>query len=301
MNRQRLASLAGVAIGLLGVGFLALRLSRDWDEVTTAFADTDPRWALAAFACGTGAMSVIGVNWIALLRARGMVVALPNGFSWFFVGQLGKYVPGGIWPVVGQAELAVRGGVARRDAYTATATSMVATLTGAAAFASVTGVTTSSDLRWIAAAIGAGLVAVVVVLATDPGRRRLETMIAAVVRHPIPLPTGRFLAVQTLRHVPVWILFGTMNVAVVIALDGSPSARAVLEVLFASTLSWMAGFVIIGLPGGIGVREAVLVSALTGPLGAGIALSVAITSRLVSVVVDVAAAAASPLVATLAD
>ncbi len=301
MNRQRLASLAGVAIGLLGMGFLALRLARDWDEVTTAFTDTDPRWAVLAFVCGACAMSVIGGNWVALLRGRGAAVEMRSGFAWFFVGQLGKYVPGGIWPVVGQAELAARGGVARRDAYTATATSMVATLTGAAAFASITGVATSSDRRWIAAAIGLALVAALGVLSAETSHRRLETWVAKVTRRPVALPAGRFLTVQTLRHVPVWLLFGAMNVAVVVALDGSPSTRTVFEVLFASTLSWMAGFVVIGLPGGIGVREAVLVSALTGPLGAGVALSVAITSRIVSVVVDVVAAAASPLVATLAD
>lgn len=286
---------------MIGLGFLALRLSRDWDEVSTAFADTDPRWTLVAVAAGAAAMSVIAVNWTALLRGRGAIVASTKGLSWFFAGQLGKYVPGGIWPVVGQAELAVRGGVARRDAYTATATSMVATLTGAAAFVSVVGVTTSSERRWIAAGIGVVLVVAVVALAWKSGRRRLESSIAWVVRRPIPLPTGRFLAMQTLRHVPVWMLFGAMNLAVVIALDGWPSSRAVLEVLFASTLSWMAGFVVIGLPGGIGVREAVLVSALTGPLGAGVAVSVAITSRLVSIVVDLAAAAVSSLVATLAD
>ncbi len=299
MNRQRLASLAGVAIGLLGLGFLALRLSRDWDEVTTAFTETDPRWALVAFASGTGAMSVIAVNWVVLLRGRGAAVATSSGFAWFFVGQLGKYVPGGMWPVVGQAYLAARGGVARRDAYTATATSMVATLTGAAAFASITGVATSSDRRWIAAAIGVALVSGLGVISAEAGRRRLESLIAMLVRRPIPLPAGRFLTVQTLRHVPVWLLFGVMNVAVVIALDGSPSTRTVLEVLFASTLSWMAGFVVVGLPGGIGVREAVLVSALTGPLGAGVALSVAITSRIVSILVDVVAASASPLVARI--
>ncbi len=301
MNRQRFASLAGVAVGVLGLSFLAWRLSRDWDEVSTAFADVDLRWALVAFAAGTGAMSVIGFNWIALLRSGGAAVSQASGFSWFFVGQLGKYVPGGIWPVVGQAELAVRGGVVRRDAYTATATSMAATLAGAAAVASVAGVTTSSDRRWIAAAMGVALVAALVVLSSDSGRRRLESAIASIVRRPIPLPAGRFLAAQTLRHVPVWILFGAMNVSMVIALDGWPSSRVVLEVLFASTLSWMAGFVVIGLPGGLGVREAVLVSALTGPLGAGVALSVAVTSRLVSIVVDVVAAAASPLIATLAD
>ena len=65
--------------------------------------------------------------------------------SWFFVGQLGKYVPGGIWPVVGQAELARRGGTTRGIAYSATAMSMVATFLGAATVAAVTGLIAPTD------------------------------------------------------------------------------------------------------------------------------------------------------------
>lgn len=301
MTRQQLGSLAGIAIGLAGIGFVAIRVTRDWDQVTGVFADADVRWVVLAFVGGVAAMSVIADNWVALLRRRDESVVRAKGYAWFFVGQLGKYVPGGIWPVVGQAELAVRGGMIRRNAYAATATSMVATLTGAAAFASVTGLATGTDGRLIAIVIGVAMAAVIGVLANEPGRRRLERAVATVLRRPLALPTGRFLAIQTLRHVPVWVFFGAMNLAVVVALDGMPPMRIVVEVVFATALSWMAGFVVVGLPGGIGVREAVWISAMTGPLGAGVALSAAITSRIVSVTVDVVAAAVGPLVATLAD
>lgn len=301
MTRQGLGSLVGVAIGILGIGFVALRLARDWTAVSDAFADTAPGWAAVAFAAGVAAMSAIGLNWVALLRSRMHSLSATRGLSWFFVGQLGKYVPGGIWPVVGQAELAVRGGAGRRDAYASTATSMVATLTGAATFASIAGLVASADHRWIAGLIGAAVVAMLSALACDALRARAERAIARMARRPVSLPTGRFLAVQTLRHLPVWVLFAMMNVAVVVALDGSQSFRLFGELAFATAVSWMAGFVVIGLPGGIGVREAVLVSIMTGPLGPGVALSVAITSRVVSVLVDVAAAGSAPLVATITD
>lgn len=301
MNRQRLGSLIGVVVGVLGIVFVAVRLARDWSEVSAAFADTAPGWALVAFVAGIAAMSTIGLNWIALLRGRGATVTMTSGLSWFFVGQLGKYVPGGIWPVVGQAELAVRGGVRRSAAYISTATSMVATLTGAAAFASIAGVIASPKQRWIAALIGAVLATAIIAVASDALRARAEGLIERLAKRSVSLPTGGFLVVQTLRHLPVWVCFASMNMAVVVALDGWQPSQLLGELAFATALSWMAGFVVVGLPGGIGVREAVLVSIMTGPLGAGVAVSVAITSRVVSVLVDVAAAGAAPVVATLTD
>ena len=66
----------------------------------------------------------------------------------------------------------------------------------------------------------------------------------------------------------------------------SIDAGLAVDLVFASALSWIVGFVVIGVPGGIGVRETVFVGLMTGPLGATLALSVAVTSRLVTVAVD---------------
>jgi len=71
----------------------------------------------------------------------------------------------------------------------------------------------------------------------------------------------------------------------------------VVRLIYVTCLSWMAGFVVIGVPGGIGVRETVFISMMTGPLGGPLAVSVAVVSRVVSVAVDLVGAAASVPVA----
>jgi hypothetical protein len=55
----------------------------------------------------------------------------------------------------------------------------------------------------------------------------------------------------------------------------------------AFAIAWLAGLVAIYAPGGIGVREAVLVAFLGGRIGAADALVVAAASRLILIVVDV--------------
>ena len=70
-------------------------------------------------------------------------------------------------------------------------------------------------------------------------------------------------------------------------------ARLVTQLIYATSVSWMAGFVVVGVPGGIGVRETVFLSLMTAPLGSGVAVSVAVLSRVVSIVVDLAGAGLS--------
>jgi uncharacterized membrane protein YbhN (UPF0104 family) len=62
----------------------------------------------------------------------------------------------------------------------------------------------------------------------------------------------------------------------------------------------MAGFVVVGVPGGIGVRETIFISMTTATLGAGVAVSAAVLSRVVSIAVDLLGAAVSATVARTA-
>lgn len=139
MTRARWINLVGVGIGIAGLVFVAARIGRDRDEIAEALESADPVWLAVSLASGLCAMMLLGVNWLIIIRRTGSAAPTRRGLHWFFVGQLGKYVPGGIWPIVGQAELAHRGTTPRSIAYSTTALSMVATLLGAAATAAVAG------------------------------------------------------------------------------------------------------------------------------------------------------------------
>jgi len=91
-----------------------------------------------------------------------------------------------------------------------------------------------------------------------------------------------------------------MNIFAVVALGSDLDASLVVELIFVTCVSWMAGFVVVGVPGGIGVRETIFISMTTAPLGAGVAVSVAVLSRMVSIVVDLVGAAVSVPVARTA-
>jgi glycosyltransferase 2 family protein len=297
MTRSRLANLVGIAIGVGGLAFVVHRIVRDRAEIADALAAAELGWLAVGAVSGLVAMALIGVNWLTIMRRAGAAAPGRRGMSWFFVGQLGKYVPGGIWPIVGQAELAHRGGTSRRIAYVSTATSMVATFLGAATVAAVAGLISPSDGRVLSAALAIALVASLAALTVPMARSALERVARRATRRELRLPDGRWIVVLVARHLPVWLAFAGMNIFAVAALDisfdTSLDSSLVVELVFVTCVSWMAGFVVVGVPGGIGVREAVFISMTTASLGAGVAVAAAVLSRLVSIAVDLLGAAVS--------
>jgi uncharacterized membrane protein YbhN (UPF0104 family) len=300
MSRSRLVNLIGIAIGAAGIAFVVSRIVRDREAIGDALSSADLGWLVVGAAFGLVAMAMIGANWLLILRHNGAAAPWRRGMAWFFVGQLGKYVPGGIWPIVGQAELASRGATPRSAAYSSTAMSMVTTFLGAATVAVITGLIAPTDSRlWIAAL--AGLLALFAAAFASPAARTtVERLILRVTRRELRLAEPRWFAIVVARHLPVWLAFAGMNIFAVVALGVDLDGPLVIELIFVTCVSWMAGFVVVGVPGGIGVRETVFISMTTASLGADIAVSAAVLSRVVSIAVDLAGAACSTVAARTA-
>jgi uncharacterized membrane protein YbhN (UPF0104 family) len=90
----------------------------------------------------------------------------------------------------------------------------------------------------------------------------------------------------------VWLIYGTAFWLTARALFSAPGGQfAVYVGVFA--VAWVAGFVAVFAPGGIGVREAVIAALLAGRLGEVHAIALAATSRLVLAAVDLAGGAAA--------
>ena len=90
-----------------------------------------------------------------------------------------------------------------------------------------------------------------------------------------------------LVHLPAWWLIGTATWCVARAFVEDVSYVAVL---FATSVSWVVGFVAIGVPGGLGVREATFVAVLGTALPPGVAAATAVVARLMFMLVDSAGA-----------
>lgn len=290
---RKVAPLIGAAIGVAGVASVVRTLLVRWDEVSAAFGEARP-WPLAgSLALGLGAMGLIGWIWTDLVRTRGHLHDRALALSWYFTGQLGKYVPGGIWPIVGRAEMAVRSGVPRPDAYASTGLSLVTTYMAATATVAL-GSLASGMYRPFGAAVAGALLAGWWMFARPGLRTTVLHLLGRLGANVQSLTDPGRLVRLTLAHLPAWVL---MSLSTSVTASAFGADIGLLEMLFVTSASWLVGFVVVGVPGGIGVREAVFTSLAGGIVGAPMALSLALVSRVVFIAVDLVGAAASNVVA----
>lgn len=290
VRRKRLlnniASFVGLGIGIAGIAFVIRTVVTRWDDVKAAFSGLDTVSLIASVVLAMMGLALIGHTWSRILATRGAKVESVVALSWYFTGQLGKYVPGGIWAIVGRAEMAVRGGVARSDAYISTGLSMTTTY-----LASTVVICLGSILAWTYPLVGiAGSLSLAIGYALYTQRRFghiVGRLTRVVMSNGVSLVPGRDLAVFTARQVPSWIV---MSLSTSITASAFGARVGIFEMFFLTATSWLVGFVAIGVPGGIGVRESVF-TALASPLvGAPLAVSIALASRVVFIVADVAGA-----------
>jgi glycosyltransferase 2 family protein len=285
--KRHLASAVGLLIGGLGIAFIARTLWRDREQVTAAMGALDPWLAVLALLLGSTAMLQIGLAWRRALAIVGEQRPVVDTLYRYYVGQLGKYVPGGIWPVVGRAEMARRGGVGAGAAYSSTVLSLATTYLGAMVVALATlpfGLDGRGAQRWVLVLLPLGVLALHP-RAVDLAVRTIER--AGGRRPAVAIPAWSTSVRLLARHVPAWLAIGLATWTLAAALG---DAGTLGNMLFATTLSWVVGFLIVPVPGGVGVREAVFVAAATS-LPAGIAAATAVTARLAFIAVDLSGAA----------
>ena len=291
----RISSLLGVAIGVAGVAFVARTLISKWDEVSDAFSQVDAINLVLSLLLGLAAMTSIGWIWVTMIVARSHNVRHRNAMSWYFTGQLGKYVPGGIWPIVGRAELAVRNGIPRLDAYASTGLSLVTTYAAAVVTIGI-GAAVTTGQRLIAVLIAVGIVLAYAAFSKPSLRAVIIRIATRVSSSASSLTDPKRLARLTVLHIPAWIL---MSLSTSVTATAFGAKISIADMLFITTTSWLAGFVVVGVPGGIGVREAVFTSLAGGIIGTPIAVSLALMSRVVFIAVDLTGALVSGVISRM--
>ena len=264
LNEPRARRLAQVLLAL-GLVFLALRVRSAWHGSHIALGSVS--WPPAVGALMAAALAVVAAAcaWLGVLRLLG-APATRRCVPVYLLAQFAKYVPGGVWQYAGRTALARDVGIpARTTGLSITveiASALTASLTLSLLLFGVVGVTAALILLAVAAALSR----------VRRGRTR------------------RSVTAGVLLYLPSVVLCGASLWLVARAL--LPDAGAgVLFYVGAWSAAWAAGLVVVFAPGGIGVREAVIVALLRPHLGTADAAVVAAASRLVVTLADAAAAA----------
>jgi len=283
-----------VAFVLVAAGLGGYAVISQWAQVKTDLGK------LGVVAIGEALVSVL-VAWFAmmmvwriLLAASGSRLPVRGASRVFFVGQLGKYLPGSVWPVLAQMELGRAYRVPRQRSATVAVLAMVVSLASALLVALATlpflGSGTTAGYRW------AFLLVPVLLLCLHP--RVLNPAIGRLLRaarrpEPEQPLSGRAIAAAMGLGCLTWVLAG-LHIWLLVVRLGATAGHSLPVAIGAFAFAWSVGFVIVFAPAGAGVRELILIAALTPVLhSAGAATVVALVSRLVTILADLIAAALS--------
>ncbi len=269
-RNSRLLFLAKIAFAVAVVVAVAYALVREWQPVTAAMHEARPRWGVLAL---SGA--IVLANYALLIEAWRIVLAgwegerrgaaAPALGFWesariWSVSNLGRYIPGKVWQMGSMAVMAQERGV---SGITAAGAAVVVTLINTVAGFVVLALTGAGVLHVpplgiaVIALLGLGLLfapRLIPWLGSLAGRLLRRPIVVGRIPH-----TAIWLA--ALISAASWVVYGVaFRVMAVGALGSATGAVGTYIAVF--TASYLAGFLALIAPGGVGVREIVMFAGL---------------------------------------
>jgi hypothetical protein len=281
-------------LGLAIVVFAARSLVRNWDQLRAQPLewDVEPGWILLSALVVWLMYALLIAAWRRMLSGWGRGLDIWSAARIWTVSSLGKYLPGKVWAVAGMAVMAQRAGIGAGPATgSAVILQVLAIGTGAAAVA----LTGWEALGAVYPGAGLGLVVLLAAAVAGIGALFWPALIDRMLRvaapdaGPVRPPVGA-VVFGIAANTVAWIGYG---VALWLLARGllPKAGLGLLPAITVFTASYLAGFLALFAPGGIGVREGLFILMLQGPIGIGAATALAVASRLLLTVTELGAAA----------
>jgi hypothetical protein len=279
------------AVVVIAVGIGAYEIDIEWNQVHHALAQIGLLTSFEALLALLVMQYATLRQWQALLAGLGSPLRTTTAGRIFFIGQLGKYIPGSVWPVLTQMELGARANVPRSRSGGASVLTMILSLaTGLlVAAATLPFAHYSADYDWVFVLVPVILVCLYPRVLNPLLNRLFKLTKRPGLEQPVTLTMlSKALAWSLLawiaNGVQIWILADKL---------GAPAGRTILIALGGYAFAWCVGFVVIFDPAGAGIREALLVAALAPVLPASPAFALALVSRAVNTISDLIVAGAA--------
>lgn len=272
---------------LVIVGFLAAAVLSQRDAIADA-ADALSLWTvLVSLLPVLVGLYCSMLSWRAVLADLGSPLGRRTALRIFFLGQLGKYVPGSVWPVLAQMELGRDHKVPRARTAAAGVVAVALGLTAALVVSAATLPFLGEGGRYLGAlaVLPLALVGLRPRVLTPVINRGLRLIRRQQLDRPL---SGSGILRGVAWATATWLCNGVHVWIVARDLGGTGGEGRLLALSIGSfAVSWAAGFLVFVAPAGAGAREAALIVTMGSVLPTGAATLLALVSRLVLTVADV--------------
>jgi hypothetical protein len=286
-GRTRARRLAGLAVAILVLAFLAWGLARGWDQIDDYDWRLDPGLLAAGAVVVFAGYALAAIGYVTIASALGMAPAVSRVavIAGWAKSLLGRYVPGTVVMLASRAVLGREAGVPARITLAASVYEQTLLLT-TAAVASLAFVVAyeASGVSWVllVGAVVAGLALI------HP--RVFRPLSTWALRRAGREPLSEFLGGG--RLIGLFLYYGAMNAVtaagiwLLVRSAAGAEAGDLPYVGLAYLLSFTAGMLAWIVPSGLGVRDGVFALALGRDLASGVAIAVAAGIRIAQTVVE---------------
>lgn len=291
---SRLWRLAQVVLVLILVAVITSRIHQDWATIRSSPAEFDIRigWLMLSVLSTWLMYAALIEGWRRVASGWNATLSWIRAARIWTLSGLAALIPGRVWGFAGMAMMSERAGVGAGAAVGAAVIMQVLAIgTGVGVAALALGPALGSYRA--GAGIGLTLLGSVTLLSllllTD---QRVVNLLWRVSRRTGPAPTAPrwpILLESGLINTVAWVGYGVALWA--LARGILPSANLPLRVAIGTfAISYIAGYLAFFTPGGLGVRELLLVGLLSPTIGAQSAVGLSLASRLVTLLNQVGAA-----------
>jgi hypothetical protein len=278
-----------VTAAVVAAAAIVVLVVQQWDDVRPLLGRLTPLGVVAATVAVLAGIFATFLCWRAILGALGSTPPIPGAMRIFFVGQLGKYVPGSIWPVVAQIHLGRDYRIPPRASGAAFVTFMI-TLVGTGVLVAVPTMPLLSGAAidrywwtWLALPLAA------VALAPPVANRALSAVLRLTRRRPLPRPLDLAGTLSAAGWALIsWLAYGLHAWVLMRELGSTGGATFLVMLTGAFAAAWCIGFLVVIAPAGAGVREAALIVLIGATVPEARVTAFAIVSRLLFTFGDVA-------------
>lgn len=247
-------------------------------EIAAAIGNTSIVSLLGALVLTLGGVAVTGRVWRQALETLSPVADPAAAYSVFFIGQLGKYIPGSVWSFGAQAVLAKEAGIVPRLAVTASALFLGVHVASGLIVAGVVGGPHGLDWWSRALLVLGGSLAFIPAVVRRVGLRLASSSSSWTMGSSLVAATSMCIA---------WV--GYSGALALLVGSSNPNDFRVLMTAFC--MAHAAGALVPVAPAGLGAREVVFVALLAPTFGTSSAAALAILARLVQTAADLLVAA----------
>lgn len=280
-HKTLLLRLAGVGIVLLIFGLMLRTLYQGWEEIASYEWNLNYAALVVAFSLMLSAAAWYAYLWKVILDRLGTPLSYRKSYRIFFLSQLGRYLPGKVWGILGLVYLSEKEGVSKVISGTSvTLQLLLQVVSGVMVFGLTLPFWQNLDsvigLNALFLLFPAGLVALHPAIVN----RGLNLALRATGQGQMDLRWGYR---QLLGQLGLWGVFWAVNGVAHYFLIGSIWSASlprvsVLVGIFA--IAWVAGFLSILTPSGLGVMEGTLAFLLSFYFPAHVATIIALWTRL---------------------